>query len=110
MRRLFLAALMVAGSTTIALAQAAPANPLRRPAATPAVEAAPPAQAPRAAESPAPKVKAKTRSRATTGDYAERRKRCSGEWAAAKSSNTTNGQKWPQFFSACNTRLKAAGV
>jgi len=37
---------------------------------------------------------------------AERRKRCSEEWKAAKAAGTTAGQKWPQFYSACNTRLK----
>jgi hypothetical protein len=37
---------------------------------------------------------------------AERRKKCSEEWKAAKAAGTTAGQKWPQFYSACNTRLK----
>ena len=37
---------------------------------------------------------------------AERRKKCSEEWKAAKAAGKTAGQKWPQFYGACNTRLK----
>ena len=37
---------------------------------------------------------------------AERRKKCSEEWKAAKAAGKTAGQKWPQFYSACNKRLK----
>ena len=37
---------------------------------------------------------------------AERRKKCSDEWQAAKAAGKTANQKWPQFYSACNTRLK----
>ena len=37
---------------------------------------------------------------------AERRKKCSAEWKEAKAAGKTAGQKWPQFYSACNTRLK----
>ena len=37
---------------------------------------------------------------------AERRKKCSEEWKAAKAAGKTADQKWPQFYSACNTRLK----
>jgi hypothetical protein len=37
---------------------------------------------------------------------AERRKKCSEEWQAAKAAGKTADQKWPQFYSACNTRLK----
>jgi hypothetical protein len=36
----------------------------------------------------------------------ERRKKCSEEWQAAKAAGKTANQKWPQFYSACNTRLK----
>jgi hypothetical protein len=47
----------------------------------------------------------------TSGDKsgmsgAERRKKCSEEWRAAKAAGKTANQKWPQFYSACNTRLK----
>ena len=37
---------------------------------------------------------------------ADRRKKCSEEWKAAKAAGKTANQKWPQFYSACNTRLK----
>lgn len=103
------AALLLAASAMPAFAQtAAPGNPLRRPAATAATSA--PAVATAAASTETPARQAKRTAKKTPGDFAERRKRCSGEWAAAKAANTTAGQKWPQFFSACNTRLKAAGV
>jgi hypothetical protein len=36
----------------------------------------------------------------------ERQKKCSAEWKEAKAAGKTAGQKWPQFYSACNTRLK----
>lgn len=40
----------------------------------------------------------------------ERQKKCGAEWKAAKAAGTIEkGQKWPQFWSACNKRLKAAG-
>lgn len=96
-------------SAGFALAQtAAPTNPLRRPATNaPAATIAAAPTEPAAAKT---KAKAKSARTKSTGDFAERRKRCSGEWAAAKAANTTAGQKWPQFFSACNTRLKSAGV
>jgi hypothetical protein len=39
----------------------------------------------------------------------ERQKACSAEWKKAKAGGTlVAGQKWPQFWSACNKRLKAA--
>ena len=37
---------------------------------------------------------------------AERRTKCSEEWKAAKAAGKTAGQKWPQFYSECNKRLK----
>ena len=37
---------------------------------------------------------------------ADRRKKCSEEWKAAKDAGRTGGKKWPQFYSECNTRLK----
>ena len=40
----------------------------------------------------------------------ERQKKCGAEWKAAKAAGTIEkGQKWPQYWSACNKRLKAAG-
>ncbi len=42
--------------------------------------------------------------------FRDRQKKCSAEWKEAKAANATKGQKWPQFWSACNKRLKAAGT
>jgi hypothetical protein len=40
----------------------------------------------------------------------QRIKECAGEWRAAKTAgNLPSGNKWPQFWSSCNTRLKAQG-
>ena len=40
----------------------------------------------------------------------ERQKKCGAEWKAAKAAGKVEkGQKWPQFWSACNKRLKAGG-
>lgn len=37
----------------------------------------------------------------------ERQKRCGAEWKEAKAANRVPpGQKWPQYWSACNKRLK----
>jgi hypothetical protein len=36
----------------------------------------------------------------------ERRKKCGVEWKEAKAAGTTNGMKWPKFYSQCNARLK----
>jgi hypothetical protein len=37
----------------------------------------------------------------------ERQKQCSAEWKQAKSGGKlASGAKWPQFWSACNARLK----
>jgi hypothetical protein len=105
MRHLFSVAALLALSTSAALAQSPPpTNPLRRTAPSTAAASAPDSEA-------APTGRrSKAAKQAASGDYKERQKRCGGEWRGAKAANTTNGQKWPQFFSACNTRLKAAGV
>jgi hypothetical protein len=40
----------------------------------------------------------------------ERQKKCGAEWKAAKAAGKVEkGMKWPQFWSACNKRLKAGG-
>lgn len=37
----------------------------------------------------------------------ERQKKCGAEWKAAqKSGKIAKGMKWPQYWSACNKRLK----
>lgn len=34
---------------------------------------------------------------------------CAADWQRDKAAGKTAGQKWPQYWSACNTRLKKAG-
>jgi hypothetical protein len=39
----------------------------------------------------------------------ERQKKCGAEWKEAKAAGKVEkGMKWPQYWSACNKRLKAA--
>lgn len=41
----------------------------------------------------------------------ERQKKCGAEWREAKAAGKVDkGMKWPQYWSACNKRLKAAGT
>ncbi|MET0428584.1 MAG: hypothetical protein ABW026_08800 [Microvirga sp.] len=50
---------------------------------------------------------AKTMSAAQTA-LRERQKACGAEWKAVKASGKAEaGMKWPKFWSACNTRMKA---
>lgn len=37
----------------------------------------------------------------------ERQKVCAKNWQAEKAAGKTAGQKWPQYWSACNKKLKA---
>ena len=40
----------------------------------------------------------------------ERQKKCGAEWKEAKAAGKIEkGMKWPQYWSACNKRLKAGG-
>jgi hypothetical protein len=123
-KNIVLAAAFFVGSSTAILAQAtmpapvapAPVNPLQQrvvPAA-PAVTS----PAPMAAPAPAPATKIATPKAAEAKPAkapgaknagAARRKQCSEEYQTAKKANTLAGQTWPKFYSACNTRLKAAG-
>jgi hypothetical protein len=87
------------------------ATPATTPAAPAAAQAAPPAAAPPAASTaPAPKSAAAP---ATGGRAAmfERERACGAEWRAQKvelrKANPT--LKWPQYWSQCNARMKAAG-
>ncbi len=62
--------------------------------------------APAATES---KAGAKAKKPPTAGQLAarERAKKCGAEWKAAKAAGKIDkGQKWPQYWSACNKRLK----
>jgi hypothetical protein len=41
----------------------------------------------------------------------DRQKKCGTEWKEAKAAGKVpKGQRWPQYWSACNKRLKAAGA
>jgi hypothetical protein len=41
----------------------------------------------------------------------ERQKKCAAEWKLAKADGKVeNGMKWPQYWSACNKRLKATAM
>jgi hypothetical protein len=37
-------------------------------------------------------------------------KKCGQMWKDAKANNSTNGLKWPQYWSQCNKQLKAQGM
>jgi hypothetical protein len=113
-KNIVLAAAFFVGSSTAVFAQAtmpapvapAPVNPLQQrvvPAA-PAVTS----PAPMAAPAPAPATKS-AEAKPAKGAGAMRKKQCSAEYQTAKKANTLAGQTWPKFYSACNTRLKAAG-
>jgi hypothetical protein len=60
------------------------------------------------------KKKASAEKRAPSAALAatrERQKRCGAEWKEAKAAGKIDkGQRWPQYWSACNKRLKAAGA
>jgi hypothetical protein len=66
-----------------------------------------------AAQTAAPeKSTAKPKKPPTPAQLAEREriKKCGAEWKAAKAAGKIEkGMKWPQYWSACNTRLKAGG-
>jgi hypothetical protein len=82
-----------------------------KPAAAPAPAAAAPAPKP-AAMAPAA-APAKPAVAATGGKAGEttRIKACGVEWKAAKAAGKVPaGQKWPQFWSECDKRMKAAGM
>jgi hypothetical protein len=66
-----------------------------------------------AAQTAAPEQsKARMKKPPTPGQLAarERLKKCGAEWKAAKAAGKIEkGMKWPQYWSACNKRLKGAG-
>jgi hypothetical protein len=98
-------------------ADSAPAKPA---AATPAPAAAPaPTAAPAAAPAPKPAAAAPAPAKpaaaapASGGKAAEvtRIKACGADWKADKAAGKVPaGQKWPQYWSECNKRKKAAGM
>jgi len=75
----------------------------------PAAEAPPPPKPEAAAPPPAAEPGAKP-----SGGRAAmvaRMRACGAEWKTAKAEgNAPAGQKWPQFWSACNKRKKAEGM
>jgi len=57
------------------------------------------------------KTDAKPKKAPSAGQAAmrERQKKCGAEWKEAKAAGKIEkGMKWPQFWSACNKRLKSA--
>jgi len=57
------------------------------------------------------KAKPKPKRALTPGQIAarERQKKCAAEWKEAKAAGKVEkGMKWPQYWSACNKRLKGA--
>ncbi len=90
-------------------AAAAPAAAAPAAAAKPAAPAKPAVAAPATPAAAAPDAAAKP---LTPGQIAahERIKKCGAEWQEAKAAGKIKaGQKWPQYWSECNKRLKAAG-
>lgn len=97
-------------AATPAPATAPAPTPAPAPAPAPAVAetpAAAPAPAPAAA---APKAAAKPAGEGKTAQ-ASRQKKCGAEWKAKKAElqKADPKLKWPQYWSECNKRLKAAG-
>lgn len=94
--------------------QAAPATPApAKPAAAPAAKpAASPSASPAAAKPDDDEDIGEGVREPTPGQLAarQRMKDCGAEWRAAKEAGKIpEGQTWPQYWSACNKRLKAAG-
>ena len=92
-----------APATPAAVAPAAP------PPAAPAAAASKPAAPVSAATAPkqAPAV-ASDKPKDGTAAMRARQKECGAEWKADKAAGKTGSMKWPQYWSACNTRKKAA--
>ena len=76
-----------------------------RPAAAQGIEPAPQGEAPQRRGS-------RAKREPTVGQVAarERQKKCGLEWREAKAKGTTGGLKWPQYWSACNKRMKGSSV
>lgn len=79
--------------------------------AAPALSQTAAAQTTQPAPAPAPATTtAKPKKAPTAGQLAarERQKKCGAEWKAAKAAGKVEkGMKWPQYWSACNKRLKS---
>ena len=58
---------------------------------------------------PTPDTKAPKKPSAGVTAMRERQKKCGAEWKEAKAAGKVEkGMKWPQYWSACNKRLKEA--
>ena len=85
-------------------AATAPAKPVAAPAPAPAPTATAPAA------TPAAKPAAAAPSGGRAGEVS-RIKACGAEWKADKAAGKVPaGMKWPQYWSACDKRKKAAGL
>jgi hypothetical protein len=63
-----------------------------------------------AAQTAAPAAKPKKPPRPSQVALRDRQKKCGAEWKAAKSAGSIEkNMKWPQYWSACNKRLKGGG-
>ena len=60
------------------------------------------------AAAPADAAKASRPPSAAQAALDTRRKDCAAQWKQAKADGKTNGMKWPQFWSQCNSKLKTA--
>jgi hypothetical protein len=92
MQKTLLAALLAAGLIAAPLLVLAQTTPTTQPTA--------------------PDKPAKAKGALTPGQLSarERMTKCAAEWKEAKAaSKIEKGMKWPQFWSACNKRLKTAG-
>lgn len=85
----------------------ASAAPAAAPAPAPAAAAPAPAAPAPAATAAAPGKKPLSAGRQA---MVARERACGADWKAAKAAGKTAGQKWPQFWSACNKRKKAEGM
>lgn len=87
-----------------------PAAAATAPATKPAAATTAPATKPAAAPATKPAAAATTKPMDGKAMEKSRIKACGAEWKAAKAANKVPaGQTWPQFWSECNARLKAAG-
>jgi hypothetical protein len=103
------AATPATGAAPAATPAAAPAAAAPAAAAAAAPAAAAPAATPPAAAATTTAPAKKPPTAAQTAEHA-RIKECGTEWKAAKAANQIPAnQTWPQYWSACNTRLKASG-
>lgn len=84
--------------------------PAPAPAPAPTVAAPPPAAAPAPAAAPKAAAPAKPAGESKAAQQS-RQKKCGAEWKAKKAElqKANPKLKWPQYWSDCNKRLKAAG-